>query len=374
MLKKFKVSNFRIFEEPITLDFSKVRDYKFNDICISDGLISKAIIYGKNGVGKSNLGYALLDIRNLFFSSNTGSLGDDFGYINAKSNKDAAEFTYTFMINGKEITYRYGKTSNQDMKFEELDIEGQFLYQYDFATTQGDFSKLVQFEELKHLNFTEWDNDTPVLRYILTNAKLKELMILKELSNFVEGMALLKPLESGIRFTGPKIMNKGITKTIIEENLVDDLMEFLREADINVKLKEEVKPDGEAALYFDYKRPLEFVKNASSGTKALTAVFTVLKKLDKITFLYLDEIDANLHFALSESIVNSIKNKMNCQIIITTHNTDLMSNKIMRPDCYFILTAENIVSLADATRRELREGHNLEKLYQGGEFYDTVSG
>ncbi|MNJ45723.1 hypothetical protein D3C77_408310 [compost metagenome] len=185
---------------------------------------------------------------------------------------------------------------------------------------------------------------------------------------------MLKPLDNAIRFAGPKIVNKGITKTIIEESLVNELMDFLNKAGINVRLKEDVKPDGEAALYFDYKRPLEFVKNASSGTKALTAVFTVLKKLDRITFLYLDEIDANLHFALSESIVESIKNTTNCQIIITTHNTDLMSNKIMRPDCYFILTSEKIVSIADATRRELREGHNLEKLYQSGEFDDTVSG
>ena len=40
----------------------------------------------------------------------------------------------------------------------------------------------------------------------------------------------------------------------------------------------------------------------------------------------------------------------------------------MRPDCYFILTENKITSLTNATDRELREGHNLEKLYKSGEF------
>ena len=40
----------------------------------------------------------------------------------------------------------------------------------------------------------------------------------------------------------------------------------------------------------------------------------------------------------------------------------------MRPDCYFILSDNKLTSFADATNRELREGHNLEKLYMSGEF------
>ena len=57
------------------------------------------------------------------------------------------------------------------------------------------------------------------------------------------------------------------------------------------------------------------------------------------------------------------------QIVMTTHNTNLMTNRIMRPDCLFILSAfGTLTPLCDATNRELREGHNLEKLYISGEF------
>ncbi len=56
-------------------------------------------------------------------------------------------------------------------------------------------------------------------------------------------------------------------------------------------------------------------------------------------------------------------------MIFTTHNTSLMSNRLLRPDCLFILSEKgNLTALCDATNRELREGHNLRKMYISGEF------
>jgi AAA15 family ATPase/GTPase len=73
---------------------------------------------------------------------------------------------------------------------------------------------------------------------------------------------------------------------------------------------------------------------------------------------------------MSEKFLKYVKeNFPHCQVILTTHNTNLMTNRIMRPDCVFILTHDGkITALNKATTRELREGHNLEKLYMSGEF------
>ena len=111
-----------------------------------------------------------------------------------------------------------------------------------------------------------------------------------------------------------------------------------------------------------------FFKVASSGTRALYTFFYWYKTAKDVSFMYVDEFDAYYHYELSEYIVTILEKMTNTQVIITSHNTNLLTNKIMRPDCYFILSNNKLTSFADATSRELREGHNLEKLYMSGEF------
>lgn len=367
MLKKFSVSNYKIFEDKLTLDFSKVRDYKFNEQCINNGIIGKSIMYGKNAVGKTNLGYALIDIR-FTVLPNEKATNDQIGYLNANSEKSFARFEYTFLIDNREIEFFYEKSSPNKITYERLSIDNILIYEFEYLTQKGNLNELKSYDEVKHLNFEEWDNEISILRYIMSNSKLNELSILKKLTNFIEGMTIIKPSDTRVNFRGPKLINTGIVSTIIEEDLVKDFEKFLNNCGITINLKMDVTPEGEKRLYFDYKKPIEFINNASSGTLALTALYIFLKKLNKISFLFIDEFDANFHFELAEKMLESVKVKKEAQIILTTHNTDLMTNKYLRPDCYFLMLPNKIVSLADATKRELRQGHNLEKLYQSGEF------
>ena len=107
MLKLFSVKNFRNFRDEIVIDFSKTRDeYEFNKYCIKDGLISKAMIYGKNGVGKSNLGFALFDIVSVLKAGHVsqGTMISSL-FLNADSKEDKATFHYEFLLDEDEVTY-----------------------------------------------------------------------------------------------------------------------------------------------------------------------------------------------------------------------------------------------------------------------------
>jgi hypothetical protein len=84
--------------------------------------------------------------------------------------------------------------------------------------------------------------------------------------------------------------------------------------------------------------------------------------------LFIDEFDAFYHYDLAEAVIKMCEEFQPIQVIAATHNTDLFSNKTIRPDCVYILSKDGITSAANATKRELREGHNLEKLYKAGEF------
>lgn len=49
-------------------------------------------------------------------------------------------------------------------------------------------------------------------------------------------------------------------------------------------------------------------------------------------------------------------------------NTDLMSNDLLRPDCYFLLHDNKITTLSKLTDKEIRKAHNLQKMYKVGVF------
>ena len=66
--------------------------------------------------------------------------------------------------------------------------------------------------------------------------------------------------------------------------------------------------------------------------------------------------------------MEKLKKLSNTQVILTTHNTNLLSNDLIRPDCGFIINGKSINSLNKLTEKEIREAHNLEKLYQAGHF------
>ena len=139
---------------------------------------------------------------------------------------------------------------------------------------------------------------------------------------------------------------------------------------INCRLELKKLPDGQKELYFSHNKLIPFFENASSGTLALVNLYRRFLINSEPSFIYLDEFDAFYHYELSNKVLLLLKKRYpNCQLIMTTHNTNLMSNKILRPDSIFILAQNGrLTNLQNATNRELREGHNLEKMYISGEF------
>jgi AAA15 family ATPase/GTPase len=111
-----------------------------------------------------------------------------------------------------------------------------------------------------------------------------------------------------------------------------------------------------------------FSSIASSGTKALELFYFWSKRFDDVSLLFIDEFDAFYHFELAEKIVRLLMKYKRTQIVLTSHNTGIVSNRVMRPDCYMQIRHGKISSFSESTDRELREGHNLEKMLRNGEF------
>ncbi|CCX68134.1 sMC domain-containing protein [Prevotella sp. CAG:255] len=106
---------------------------------------------------------------------------------------------------------------------------------------------------------------------------------------------------------------------------------------------------------------------ASTGTLNLELQYYWLKEMGNATFVFVDEFDAFYHYELSYTICKLLF-KGKHQAFVTTHDTFLLTNDLLRPDCFFILKNNEINAICDLTDKELRFGHNLEKLYRGGTF------
>lgn len=364
MLKLFEVTGFKNFHNTVSLDFSDIRDYKFNSQCLTNNLISKALIYGKNAIGKSNFGLALFDIVSHLSSKNVTPGLYDY-YLNASNLDDYAEFHYVFYFDSHLINYRYRKDEKQSLIYEKLILDSDLLYEYDYNKNRGNTDGIRKLAPT--LNWAFQDLDC-ILKYMINNTVLDDSHPLRQMMRYVSNMLWFRSLDEN-RYMGYKSKSSDYYDFIFDPEILAEFESFLHSAGIEERLTVNTDIDGKQRLYFDTDTPLPFFKVASNGTKALYNFFYWYKTAADVSLMFIDEFDAFYHYELSESIVAILEKMTNTQVIITSHNTNLLTNKIMRPDCYFILTRDKLTSFANATTRELREGHNLEKLYMSGEFH-----
>ena len=363
MLKLFEVMGFKNFKDRITLDFSDVRDYKFNPACITNHLIGKMIVYGKNSIGKSNLGLAIFDIVSHLSSKNVTPNLYDY-YLNVEAPTDYAEFHYIFVFGENTTDYTYRKNAKQDLIYEKLCIDDQLLYEYNYKTNAGNLDGIRSLTPTLNLSMQDVDS---ILKYVISNTVLDDDHPLRQMQRYVNSMLWFRNLDEN-RYIGYKTKSNDYYDFIFEPAILKEFEQFLHAACIAEGLTVNRDHDGKQRLYFDTATPLPFFRVASSGTKALYNFFYWYKTAKDVSMMFIDEFDAFYHYELAETIVSLLEKMSQTQVILTSHNTNLLTNRIMRPDCYFILTQGRISSLANATSRELREGHNLEKLYMSGEF------
>nr|WP_279085969.1 ATP-binding protein [Comamonas thiooxydans] len=369
MLKKFEVSNFKNFGVNLEFDLSKTNGYEFNKECVVNGLVNKALVYGYNGVGKSNLGFAIFDLIS-HTTDRYNSAHSYKNYLYAGAVCEMAVFKYTFMVGGGEVYYEYGKSDLETIVYERLVINGS-----DFASVDRRNSTAVEINArgAETLKRDLGESQISIVQYIKNNSLLEESFdndCFKAFLTFVDGMLFFRSLDQN-NYIGFEQGSNGIQKDIISKGQVEDFEKFLNDAGIECKLTA-VTGEDEPYIALDFNnRKIKFFECASQGTKSLALFYYWYQRLkgadSKVTFLFVDEFDAFYHYSLSILIIKLLRD-IKSQVIITTHNTSVMTNELLRPDCYFFIDAKGIHSLSNSTPKELREAHNIEKMYRAGAF------
>ncbi|HIF9203091.1 TPA: AAA family ATPase [Photobacterium damselae] len=370
MITKFAVKNFRGFRDWTIFNLTTDKKYEFNEEAVYDNAVKHSMIYGENGEGKTNLGLAMLEIISHLSQRKVKYPTFDNSYLNANSDSELAEFQYELTLNDILVSYEYGKNNSAEIVYETLHIGGNKVLSWDKRINNKAF---VALAGTSSLNLELSENVTSLINYVLNNSSLTEDNINSTFiafSKFVDGMVFFKTMSNVNEFAGAfPSKYKSLSEQIIKDYGVKELEKFLYSSGINCKLDTYDSVDGNKIALVSKNRNLDFFSVASSGTFALVILFVWVKKMEhnEISFAYIDEFDAFYHHRLAKNISKSLAST-SAQTVLSTHNTSIMSNNILRPDCYFQIKNQKVTPLYRLSDREIRKAHNLEKMYRSGAF------
>ncbi|ABX48746.1 SMC domain-containing protein [Shewanella baltica OS625] len=368
MLAKFSVKNFRNFDEWVEFSFETDRSYEFNtDIISENGLVKHSMIYGVNGSGKSNLGLAIMDLtchtQDIIVSKNLKS-----NYQCGCVDEDMAEFIYEFKFGDDKIVYKYGKKQVLVTEYECLTINEKEVVSFD--RNKSSIIKL-DLAGTEHLKTDLSSSLISAIKYISSNSVLdeddKHSALFLKFIDFISGMVFFRTLTRTADYHGLSIDTPmSMSSDIIKNEKLSDFEKFLNECGIKCKLVA-IKDGDEDRIAFDYgNKTVEFTLAASTGTLSLGVFYYWWMKVEsgELKFVYVDEFDAYYHYKLARAIVSKMSNTIG-QTVLTTHNISLLSNSLLRPDSYFVLHENKQYPFYKLVDKELRQAHNLEKIYKG---------
>ena len=365
MLKRFEVQNFKGFKDRLVFDLT-ARDYEFNKHLVVNDIVNKAIVYGKNGVGKSSLGIALFDIVSHLTDKERMPAKYLMNYLNLETNIGYATFIYYFQFSQDEIIYEYEKTNQNNLIQEKLTLNSKIILRYNYYDQTNNF---IDKELIGDLNIDLLDNRLSIIKYIYRNTPTSTAPILRKMVEFCENMLWYRSLSDGNAYSGFTNGGNTLTEMLYASGRVKEFQKFLNENDLLYNLSfRNINGIHELCVEFPNKKYAPFTSIASTGTMTLFLFFVWSNSFNKISLLFIDEFDAFFHFESAKNIVMQLNQATNFQTILTSHNTYLMQNQLTRPDCCYILTKDKISSLFNATNKEIREAHNLEKMYINGAF------
>ncbi|HIW32165.1 MAG TPA: ATP-binding protein [Candidatus Paenibacillus intestinavium] len=319
-----------------------------------------SLIFGENGTGKTMLGRAMMDIVSYLTDRHVHRY-----HLEGFNNFDCSvSFAYTFFLLSCRVEYRYTRVMSGMMMEEELLIDDRVIVSYNHTTHYG-FDELKEETVIRNLE----GRNMSFLKYIMRNnfhinGRYNE--ILSRFGSYVEGMSFFEIPE--ILHADEPTHRKKWTKKIIDQGRVKSFEQFLHNFNVKGIVTETNGRIDEPKISWKINnKQVDFFSMASSSTVTLATLYPIISEIQKYSFLYIDNFDVYLSPLIARQILHEFMGG-STQIVLTTHNTSLIDTALLKPECYFTFTSAGVSAFSSSTSKELREEHNLEKLYRAGHF------
>lgn len=371
MLLEFSVGNFRSIRDIESISFvassvvSKNKEVdETNVFQATDKLrvLKTLAIYGANASGKSNFIKAIYAFKAIVTQSltNENILAFIEPYLlSTETNDKPTFFQIHFIIEG--VVYRYGFETNTK------EITAEWLFgtpnSREIYYFKRDFQKLdinkKQFTEAHKLQ-TLLEGENPIFR--------KNALLISTLATFNNELSQkiyseIRNLSSLINLDNSMFRNATDAMIFSDDAFKEKTTELLRYAAVgidsllvidNSNPKDSKHPDYKfqsnpkriATLHKQFDGELNLIdkpvlfmldSNESEGTKKLYELAPfIFTTLENGGTLIIDEFDARLHPRLSKKIIEIFNdprtNPKNAQLLVVTHDTNLLSANLFRRD------------------------------------------
>jgi len=399
MLVEFRVKNFRSIrdEQVLSLVASKGKELSENITQISNfEILKSAVIYGANSSGKSNFIKAFEFMQNALIAPFISIHKDEIiNYepfrLNELSESEPTMVEMTFFTKG--VRYRYGFEINAKEVLSEWLFYVPRKQEIPLFIRERDEFQIHATLRKEAKGLVEKTRDNILFLSVLNqfNSKLTEIVyqyisdmpvITSDMRNF------LAPLFERIKSdSNQKIINELLKKIDVQienlsfkeesvdlESLPSELKMMMRKDEGELKTlrfittHKKFNDDNEEIGLVDFDLSI----HESEGTKQFLALAgPLLDTLADGGVIIIDELENSLHALLMEFIIKMFKHcNKESQLIFSTHNTKLLSDKYFRRDQIWFTNkdkqgATGLLSLYDYS---VRKDASWEKDYLAGKY------
>ena len=384
MIKSITIENYKKFKESVKLDFWNHKAKKVgDDFIINDSISSVVGILGKNASGKSTLIEAILFYNNLINNAYLNQIVEKAYYSKIdhlyqkhydksssrdkffKMIKNMEEMTKNFLAKKipipeaikSEVDYlikrKYDERANDNDKPISLTI--QF-----YGETKKEITHKIKFFEKRILEIILigkkeiYNKENPIYLFesqfnFKMNKKNIENIVIKRISNHHNYESDEISLEIKYCIKKDQHLFQSFLKTVD-----DSIKDFVFDG----------KGKPTSYITADNDKRLE-LNSLSKGTLFFISLYRYIYKalFEKKSLILIDEIENSLHFSLIKFIITVFKkryNKMNSQLLFTTHNPHIFDRNFKSNSIYFI-DKNNLV------QNQERYDKNIAPSYLNGE-------
>lgn len=367
MLNKFSVTNYLSFKDTNTIDFTASDNYtdlKENTFVKKDIRYQKVMgIFGYNASGKTNLLKAVMFVRQFILNSASTSIGTNkipVQPFKLSSNQNSYS-TFEIEIQVKKYTYLYGFKVNENLIKEEWLTKKQYNKVL-FKRKGNEITKVnKEYKEIRTIN-----NPIKPNALILSLLAVNNTPIASSIANELRLIEVVANSDKGV------VLDYTFNNFAKDEEYRELIKSLVLEADINIQDVKALEKPVSAQDYAQkvppmfryliagtpgnlFERQLTTIHNVfdadgkvvgekdfnffdeSFGTQQFFALSgVIINAIKEGKTVFIDELDSSLHTYLSKYIIKYFVSKKynpnNARLVFTTHDTNLLSRKILRRD------------------------------------------